>query len=300
MSRNTDTMPGTPLDADTAWELILDASGQPKATVSLPASNLPALWAGADGTLRYPSLVSDVARQLFDTFLPLLGKVPAGRSYVVAQMGQSLDGRIATVTGASRFINGDDGLTHLHRLRAVCDAVIVGAGTATCDNPRLTVRHTSGVNPVRVVIDRHRRVPAHHHLFTDHEAPTLHLTEGHYTGADKHPFRDHYTEVPCLGTDEAPAEPDQVLSVLRDFGLLRVFVEGGGQTVSRFLKAGLLDRLHVIVAPMIIGSGRPAFELPEIDALDDALRPDARFVSLGSDMLFDLAFPPAPAVRSAR
>jgi riboflavin-specific deaminase-like protein len=223
----------------------------------------------------------------------MVGAVPAGQSYVIGQMGQSLDGRIATVTGASRFINGDDGLTHLHRLRAVCDAVIVGAGTAACDNPRLTVRHTSGVNPVRVVIDRHRRVPETHHVFTDREAPTLRLIEGDYTGADKHRLRNHnaYTEVPCLGTDNQPASPDQILAVLRDFGLRRVFVEGGGQTVSRFLKAGLLDRLHVIVAPMIIGSGRPAFELPEIDALDDALRPDARFVSLGTDMLFDLAFP---------
>lgn len=288
-------MPETRLDADTAWELILDASGHPKAPVYIPGTDQAAAWPGPDGTLQYDSRVSDAARQLFDVFLPLLGEIPGGQSYLVGQMGQSLDGRIATVTGASRFINGDDGLTHLHRLRAVCDAVIVGAGTAACDNPRLTVRHTSGINPVRVVIDRHRRVPEDHHLFNDRDAPTLRLVEGHYTGADKHQLRSHhaYTEVPCLGTDDEPASLDQILTVLRDFGLRRVFVEGGGQTVSRFLKAGLLDRLHVIVAPMIIGSGRPAFELPEIDALDDALRPDARFVSLGTDMLFDLAFPRA-------
>jgi diaminohydroxyphosphoribosylaminopyrimidine deaminase/5-amino-6-(5-phosphoribosylamino)uracil reductase len=288
-------MPENRLDADTAWELILDASGHPNAPVHFPGSAEPAACTGPDGTLRYDARVSDTARQLLSVFLPLLGEIPVGQSYLVGQMGQSLDGRIATVTGASRFINGEDGLTHLHRLRAVCDAVVVGAGTAYCDNPRLTVRHTSGINPVRVVIDRHRRVPEGHHLFNDREAPTLRLVEGQYTGADKHRFHSHYayTEVPCLGTDDQPASPDQILAVLRDFGLRRVFVEGGGQTVSRFLKAGLLDRLHVIVAPMIIGSGRPAFELPEIDALDDALRPDARFVSLGTDMLFDLAFPRA-------
>lgn len=67
-------------------------------------------------------------------------------------------------------------------------------------------------------------------------------------------------------------------------------MEGGGVTVSSFLNAGLLDRLHVMVAPMIIGSGRPAFSLPEIDFLDDALRPRAQLVNLGSDMLFALDF----------
>jgi riboflavin-specific deaminase-like protein len=294
-------MPETCLDADTAWELILDNNGHPEAPVHFPGSDEPAAWTAEDGTLQYHPRVSDAARQLFDAFLPLLGEIPAGQSYVVGQMGQSLDGRIATVTGVSRFINGEDGLTHLHRLRAVCDAVIVGAGTAACDNPRLTVRHTSGVNPVRVVIDRHRRVPEDHHLFNDREAPTLRLVEGHYTGADKHQLRNHnaYTEVPCLGSDDEPVSLDKILAVLRDFGLRRMFVEGGGQTVSGFLKAGLLNRLHVIVAPMIIGSGRPAFELPEIDALDEALRPDARFVSLGTDMLFDLAFPSAPSLRAA-
>lgn len=286
-------MPDTRLDADTAWELILDASSHPESPVCFPGSDQPVGWTGDDGSLEYDMRVSDAARQLLSTFLPLLHKVPAQRSFVIGQMGQSLDGRIATVTGASRYINGEDGLTHLHRLRAVCDAVIVGAGTAACDNPQLTVRRTNGVNPVRVIIDRHCRVPEDHHVFTDRKAPTLRLVAGEYTATDKHLLRNHaaWTEVPCLGSDDDPTSPAGVLAVLRDFGLRRVFVEGGGQTVSRFLTAGLMDRLHVLVAPMIIGSGRPAFELPEIDALDDALRPDARFVSLGTDMLFDLAFP---------
>ena len=98
--------------------------------------------------------------------------------------------------------------------------------------------------------------------------------------------------MPCLGSaeNEAPASPERILQVLQDFGLRKIFIEGGGVTVSSFLKAGLLDRLHVMVAPMIIGSGRPAFSLPEIDQLDEALRPKAQLVNLGSDMLFDLAF----------
>jgi len=95
--------------------------------------------------------------------------------------------------------------------------------------------------------------------------------------------------VPCLGSAEQ-TQPNKILAVLADFGLRRLFIEGGGLTVSGFLNAGLLDHLHVMVAPMIIGSGRPAFSLPEIEKLDSALRPSANMVDLGSDMLFDLDF----------
>jgi riboflavin biosynthesis pyrimidine reductase len=100
-------------------------------------------------------------------------------------------------------------------------------------------------------------------------------------------------EVPCLG-DKEQTQPGRILEVLVDFGLRRLFIEGGGLTVSGFLTAGLLDHLHVMVAPMIIGSGRPAFSLPEIETLDSALRPAASMVDLGSDMLFDLDFSHRP------
>jgi riboflavin-specific deaminase-like protein len=212
---------------------------------------------------------------------------------VVGQMGQSLDGRIATVTGASKYINGEGGLLHLHRLRAVCDAVVVGAGTASEDNPKLTVRLANGPNPVRVVIDRHRRVPATHDIFTDEQSPTLRLVAGDYEPGEKLLPRSGVMEVPCLG-DKEQTQPGRILEVLADFGLRRLFIEGGGLTVSGFLTAGLLDHLHVMVAPMIIGSGRPAFSLPEIETLDSALRPSASMVDLGSDILFDLDFSHRP------
>jgi riboflavin biosynthesis pyrimidine reductase len=83
-------------------------------------------------------------------------------------------------------------------------------------------------------------------------------------------------------------DPRLVLDVLRSLGYRRVLVEGGGVTVSRFLHAGVVDRLHVTVAPMLIGSGRPALTLPPIDSLELALRPGCRFFRLGDDMLFDL------------
>ena len=278
------------LDTDNAWDLVLSAINRSNITLPVPGSDQPAVKInGKSWELVQPA--SEQARNLLSLFLPLCQPVTTN-SRVIGQLGQSLDGRIATVTGCSRFINGDDGITHLHRIRALCDAVVVGAGTASTDNPRLTVRRTSGRNPVRVVIDRRQRVPASHHLFTDGDAPTLHLIAGDYQPGQKTLDPTGVTTVPCLGSaeNEPPASPERILQVLQDFGLRKIFIEGGGVTVSSFLKAGLLDRLHVMVAPMIIGSGRPAFSLPEIDQLDEALRPKAQLVNLGSDMLFDLAF----------
>lgn len=286
------------LDADNTWKLILSAINRSNVTLPVPDSDHPALRLNGK-SWELLGQATDEVRDLLSLFLPLCQPVhSASGTRVIGQLGQSLDGRIATVTGCSRFINGDDGITHLHRIRALCDAVVVGAGTAVTDNPRLTVRRTSGANPVRVVIDRKRRVPATHHLFTDGAAPTLHLVAGDYDPARTPEQAGLVTTIRCLGDPDSPTpvHPERILRVLQDAGLHKIFIEGGGVTVSSFLTAGLLDRLHVMVAPMIIGSGRPAFSLPEIDQLDEALRPRAQLINLGSDMLFDLAFDrPTPA-----
>lgn len=285
-------MTALPMDCEAAWQLVLDAKDRSNVTLPIPETGQPGVRLNGTGAWHLLHPATTEARDLLATFLPLCRPVQAG-TRVIGQLGQSLDGRIATVTGRSRFINGDDGITHLHRIRAVSDAVVVGAGTATTDNPMLTVRRASGPNPVRVVIDRHRRVPDSHHLFTDNRARTLRLVAGHYD-PQRPAIRDlgQVTEVACLGAEAhtTPTDPRLILQVLSDFGLRKVFIEGGGVTVSAFLNAGLLDRLHVMVAPMIIGSGRPAFSLPEIDFLDDALRPKSQLINLGSDMLFDLEF----------
>jgi len=282
------------LDSTAAWHLILQAVNRHDVTLTAGDDSHRALDIGENGQWQLRVPADSQARQLLTTFLPLCRHLPESADpIVVGQMGQSLDGRIATVTGASKYINGEGGLLHLHRLRAVCDAVVVGAGTASEDNPKLTVRLANGPNPVRVVIDRHRRVPATHDIFTDEQSPTLRLVAGDYEPGEKLLPRSGVMEVPCLG-DKEQTQPGRILEVLADFGLRRLFIEGGGLTVSGFLTAGLLDHLHVMVAPMIIGSGRPAFSLPEIETLDSALRPSASMVDLGSDILFDLDFSHRP------
>lgn len=271
------------IDARDAWDLVRSLSARrPPAhfPLTLTARCGTHLTIEADATWIADGTVGAQAREILDLYLPLCTE-PEG--YVMAQFGQSLDGRIATESGASRYITGPDDLLHLHRLRALADAVIVGAGTAIADDPALTVRNTDGANPVRVIIDTNARTPDDLGVFHDGAATTLLLH------ADDHP-RSPPGDAECIPVprNDEGLHPQGILAQLAARGLRRVLVEGGGITISRFLSAQLIDRLHVTITPMIIGSGRPAFSLPAIDSLDHALRPAWRRFDLGEDVLFDL------------
>jgi riboflavin-specific deaminase-like protein len=201
---------------------------------------------------------------------------------VVGQIGQSLDGRIATASGHSRYINGPEGLCHLHRLRSLVDAVLVGVGTALADDPQLTVRHVAGPHPARVVLDPKGRLAGCAKVFTcDGVRRVVVTAEGTRCAVNSD------VEVLALPAANGRIEPSVILAALAKRGLRRILIEGGAETVSCFLNAGCLDRLHVIVAPIIIGSGRPGFVLPPIERADQALRVPMRAFQLGDEILFD-------------
>ena len=278
-----------------AWSLIRaipTTHGDGHAPLHVHSSATDAEWLQIDpaGTWTASAPLSDDARALVELYLPL----QLDPDLVIGQIGQSLDGRIATEQGQSHYITGPADILRLHRLRALVDAVVVGAGTVAADDPRLTVRGVEGSNPVRVVLDPDARLSPAHAVFTDGAAPTLVF------------HREQTASSPTAGAevvslpagplhedgDDADAsppgfDPRMVIEALRARGLKRLLIEGGGITVSRFLQAGALTRLHVAVAPILMGSGRPALTLPPIGTLDEALRPPCRHVSLGEDLLFD-------------
>jgi riboflavin-specific deaminase-like protein len=200
---------------------------------------------------------------------------------VIAQLGQSLDGRIATPTGSSKYINGTGALDHLHRLRASVDAVIVGVATVIADDPLLTVRRVQGANPARVIIDPNGRMPHSARLLHDGAAPVYVIRS---TCTKPVPG----ARVVTTESDGQGCCPRAILRALSEMGLRRVLVEGGAFTVSRFIEAGAVDRLHLLVAPVILGSGKPGLALPPIDRVSEAMRPKTRVVPLeGGDVLFD-------------
>lgn len=216
---------------------------------------------------------------LSSLFGPLLERTHADRPTVVAHLAQSLDGSIATASGGSQWISSDADLLHTHRLRSICDAVLVGARTVESDNPRLTVRRCAGPSPIRVVLDPNARLVGDYHVF-DGSLRTIVISA---------------VDAPAVGSSErwvlprveGVISPREILSRLHGAGIKRLLVEGGGWTIARFLKARLVDRLHLTIAPVLIGGGRPSLPMPLAETLEHAPRPRSRVIPLGPDWLVD-------------
>lgn len=205
---------------------------------------------------------------------------PADRPFAVTlKLATSLDGRIATASGESRWITGAEAREQGHRLRAEHDAVIVGIGTALADDPELTVRleNYQGPQPARIVFDTHQRLGTGAKLVqTARQTPTILVTA--------EPLQQRLTDAGVLGVQVGLDGMGHVdialtLSALRELGdrlgirLDRLYIEGGGQLAASFIAAGLVDRLEWFRAPMVLGSqGRPGIGELMVEALASAPR----------------------------
>lgn len=246
-----------------------------------------ALLAGRCGRgVALPDAGDDEAALLASLLGPVTSPpIAADGMWVTAHLAQSLDGRIATRGGVSQWISDRADIVHTHRLRALHQAIVVGAGTVAADDPQLTTREVTGPSPLRVILDTERRLPETRRVFGG-GVETLLACADDAPGGDRHGA----AEVLRLPRDgRGRLDLAALLAVLRARGLSHVFVEGGGVTVARFLAAGLIDRLHVAVAPLLLGSGLPSLVLPEAARPEDGVRAAARTFALGADTLFDLA-----------
>jgi len=197
-----------------------------------------------------------------------------GRPAVTLKLATTLDGRIATRTGASQWITGPQARRRAHLLRARHDAVMVGSGTALLDNPRLTVR-LEGLEhpqPLRVVVDGRLRLPLTHDLVARAtEAPTLLLTRADAPRARRRAYEEAGATVREVALEaDGTLSLDAVLAALGEAGITRVLVEGGATLAAALLRAGRVDELVWFRAARVIGGdGVPAiggFGLAELDA----------------------------------
>ena len=265
-------------DIDRVWQTMLDmvAARRNGTGMAADVASLRGLCGDGDA----PDLVA--------IFGPLLEQA-AAKGLVLAHLGQSLDGMIATQSGASHYVTGPADLCHKHRLRALFDASVVGAGTVFHDDPRLTVRLVSGDHPLRVVLDADRRLSTDYKLFRDDGPPTLLICADDRVGPGATHGSADVAGVPRVTAGKGSLDLGAVVALLKDRGCGAILLEGGGVTVSRFLQAGAVDRLHLTIAPLILGAGRPGLALPGIDRPDQGQRPVTRHFALGEDMLFDCA-----------
>ena len=189
--------------------------------------------------------------------LGFLTKVRHNRPMVTLKIASSLDGRIATKSGDSKWITGELARAHGHRLRATHDAILVGSGTVLADDPELTCRlpGLEDRSPVRVVIDGRLRTPLSSKLVATAGKPTRTvLITGRGRKEERQPYADAGVEVLAVITDEhGHPNPPYVMAALAELGLTRVLIEGGAAVAAAYIKAGLVDRIHWFRAPGVIG-----------------------------------------------
>jgi GTP cyclohydrolase II len=236
-----------------------------------------------------PTLATDSATVMWlpADAMDLLGEVRprADRPYVVLKYAQSLDGRIATATGDSKWISGEPERQVSHALRAACDAVLVGAGTAVGDDPELTVRLVSGASPTRVVLDSTLRLPPSAKVFGP-EAATLVLTTERSDVARREELRERGVQVAVVADDAGKVDLVAALTRLRELGIESVLVEGGARVITGLLARRLVDRMIVAVAPIVLGSGTEAVEYLDVARVSDGIQLMNRLVvPVGDDVL---------------
>jgi len=203
------------------------------------------------------------------------------RPWVTLKLATTLDGRIATANGESRWITGPASREFVHRLRDVYDAVMIGSETALADDPELTVRRDGAIvrEPIRVLVDGRLRVPATARMLTGAGAgQTWVVCRERARGIRRiREAAGRVLEVPSA--DRGRVDLVLALQLLAKEGLTSILVEGGGGLAAALLRADLVDEVHWMLAPMLIGGdGRPGLGPLEISRLADAVSIDPMHV----------------------
>jgi diaminohydroxyphosphoribosylaminopyrimidine deaminase/5-amino-6-(5-phosphoribosylamino)uracil reductase len=218
------------------------------------------------------------------------------RSYglpgVILKTATTIDGRIGTSTGDSRWITSKKARAFAHQIRAECDAILVGIGTILADDPMLTVRHVKGRNPVRVVLDKNLRTPLNSKVLEDQKsAPTIIFTQKSLGEKEIAKYDNDSVKIVQIDLDETgDLSLHEVLKYLSEKGILTVMVEGGRTVFTSFIMQNIIDRLITVVAPKIIGEdGVPVFgklgikNMSEVDEWSFN-----RVKRIGPDVMFEI------------
>ncbi|WP_405984422.1 RibD family protein [Streptomyces sp. NBC_00872] len=234
-------------------------------------------------------MASPSRTSLADEVTGLLGR-PAprpGLPWTVAKYAQTLDGRIATVSGDSQWISSPEERRFTHAVRAHCDGILVGIGTVLADDPHLTVREVPGRSPVRAILDSALRTPVTARVL-DTAAPTVILSTENASVRRGHALREAGAQVVRVACDrDGRTDLETGLRALRAHGLESLMVEGGTAVLTALLRSRFVDRVVVSLAPIIMGKGLEAVGDLGVRRLSDALRlKDLSTVRMGPDLVW--------------
>ena len=209
--------------------------------------------------------------------IPLLMKY---KKFFIAQLGQSLDGKIALFNGNSHYINSQKSILYLHALRCICDGLLVGVNTVINDNPLLTTRYMTGSSPMRIIIDPSLKLTNRLNIFKDGNKNIV------FTQKDSNKKLNNTTIYKLPKKNFTKSVHQKIINLNFNY----ILVEGGATTISNFLEKELLDIMQFIIAPIIIGSGIDSIKLKSISSLKNALRPKSHLYKLGDEMIASLEF----------
>ncbi len=232
-------------------------------------------------------LLEREARRLNEAFeKSITKKLPL----VVLKIAQSLDGKIALRNGRSKYITSQDSLKLVHELRACYDAVLVGAGTVREDNPELTVRLVEGRSPVRIVLDGVLSSPPDSRVFGGGRTIVFYASSLKKTAKVQAKINGLTAKgvelIPLRGDSSGRLSTRVVLKRIAELGIASVMVEGGADVFSQFIRPGMADKLHVFVAPKIMGSGKTFSDGIQLNRLTDAVEVDRMEIrQVGCDLM---------------
>lgn len=217
-----------------------------------------------------------------------------GRPFVTLKIAQTVDGFLTAANGDSQWITGKAARKKVHEWRSYYDAIMIGRQTAMADNPKLTVRHVRGRQPMRVVLDGPFSLPRELHLFSDkHEAKTTIITWNKEASLDyvdpmiklmqHNYFRGNVIQV---AKKEGHVDLREAISALDSLGVQSILVEAGQQLGSAFLREGLVDKVELFLAPKLLGNGtRSIIDLGIFTMRDICVLKDVTWQQIGQDML---------------
>ena len=219
--------------------------------------------------------ISKILRQCCEIIIPLLTK---NDNFLIGQIGQSLDGKIALNNGNSHYINEKESILYLHCLRAVCDGVLVGVNTIIKDNPLLTTRKIKGSNPVRLIIDPSLKLSNRYKIFKDDNRNII------FTNSNKQKKFNNTLIVKFPKKNFT----NNIFKYLKKTSFKNILVEGGPTTLSNFIEMKLLNYMQFIISPTLIGSGIDSLKLKPITNLKNAIRVENTISKLGKEIVMTL------------